>query len=107
MPAGAQKLIANGISNPNVGKMIPVTQTQVTQKVYGSNGKELTNLAIKPLSNDESNAPNGQNTSGPSSSTTSAAPSPTPTKKSTAGRLEIGLAALVGSATLILVCHIL
>lgn len=105
MPAGAQKLIASGISNPNVGKMIPVTQTKVTQKVYGSNGKELTNLAIKPLSNDESNAPNGQNTSGPSSSTTSAAASPTPTK-STASRSEIGLAALVGSAALFLACCI-
>lgn len=106
MPAGAQKLIANGISNPNVGKMIPVTQTKVTQKVYGSNGKELTDLAIKPLSNDESNTPNGSNTSGPSS-TTSAAASPTASKKSTASRSEVGAAVLVGCAALLLACHLL
>lgn len=106
MPAGAQELVDNGISKPNVGKLIPVTQTKVSQKVYGSNGKELTNLAIKPLPDDESNAPNGSNTSGPSS-TTSAGPSPTTTKKSAANRSEIGIIALVGSAALILVCQIL
>ncbi|KAL8824944.1 MAG: hypothetical protein Q9191_004713 [Dirinaria sp. TL-2023a] len=106
MPAGAQKLISNGISNPNAGKMIPVTQTKVTQKVYGSNGKELTDLAIKPLSNDESNTPSGSNTSGPSS-TTSAAASPTASKKGTASRSEVGAAALIGSAALLLVCHLL
>ena len=106
MPDGAQKLVDNGISEPNVGKLIPVTQTEVTQKVYGSNGKELTNLAIKPLPDDESNAPNGSNTSEPSS-TTSAGPSPTPTKKSAANRSEIGVVALAGPVALILVCQIL
>lgn len=79
IPSGGQKLIDNGISNPQNGKMIPVTQTKVPMAVYDSNNKQIDNLAIRPLQDDQSNTPNGVDTSGPSS--TSSGASPTPTKK--------------------------
>jgi len=100
IPSGGQKLIDNGISSPNNGKMVPVTQTKVAHAVYASNNKEISNLAIRPLQNDQSNAPNGQDTSGPSS--TSSGASPTPTKPSGSGRVEMGLSAVLGSAALFL-----
>ena len=103
IPSGGQKLIDNGISNPNNGKMVPVTQTKVSQAVYGSNNKQLTNLAITPLSNDESNAPNGQDTSGPSS--TSSGASPTSTKKGAAGRVKVGFSAVLGAAAIFFACR--
>ena len=93
VPSGGQKLIDNGISNPPVGKIIPVTSDKVVLPVYSSGGKLINNLAIKPLADDESNTPNGSNTSGASG--TSAA-SPSPTKKSGAGKTEIGVGAVVG-----------
>lgn len=99
IPSGGQKLIDNGIDKPNNGKMVAVTDTKVSQKVYDSNGKLLDNLAIQPLKNDESNSPNGQDTLGPSS--TSSGASPTSTKKSAAGRVEIGACAVFGAAALL------
>ena len=102
IPPGGQKLIDNGISKPNNGKMVPVTQTKVSQAVSGSNNKQLTDLAIHRLSNDQSNAPNGQDTSGPSS--TSSGANPTATKKGAAGRAEIGLSAILGAAILFFAC---
>lgn len=80
-PSGAQDIIDNGISNPNVGKLVPVTTTKVAQDVFGSQGKQLTGLAIKPLPDDASNVPNGTDTSGPDSA---AAPSASPSKKNSA-----------------------
>lgn len=77
-PSGAQDIIDKGISNPNNGKLIPVTTTKVTQTVFGSQGRQLTGLAIQPLPDDESNIPNGTDTSGP------AAPSASPSKKNSA-----------------------
>ena len=93
-PSGGQSLIDNGISNPNQGKLVSVTTTTVADAVYDANGNAIKNLAIKPLADDQSNTPNGTDTSGQSSSTTSATPSPT--KKGAAGRNEIGVGGLVG-----------
>lgn len=67
IPSGGQKLIDNGIENPNVGKLVPVTETTVPMDVYGSNGGLLKDLAIKPLPQDRSNTPNGQDTAGSTS----------------------------------------
>ncbi|KAL8949362.1 MAG: hypothetical protein Q9222_004527, partial [Ikaeria aurantiellina] len=82
IPSGGQDLINNGIKNPNNGKLVPVTQTAVTAAVYGSNGGLIRDLAIKPLPEDQSNTPNGQDTSGsasasPSGTTTGGKPTST------------------------------
>lgn len=94
VPSGGQTLIDNGIPNPNQGKLVSVTTTTVANPVYDANGNVIKNLAIKPLANDESNTPNGSNTSGQSSSTTGASPSST--KKGAAGRNAIGARPLIG-----------
>lgn len=78
IPDGGQQLIDNGIPNPNNGKLVSVTNTQVMETVYDSKGNVIQGLAIKPLPNDQSNLP-GENTSG-----TNAAASPTATKKGAA-----------------------
>ena len=92
LPAGAQSLIDNGIKDPNNGKLVQVTETAVKQPVYGSNGGEIKDLAIKPLADDQSNTPNGQDTSGsgssaatPSGTATGAKPSKT---SAAAGRMN-------------------
>ncbi|KAL8935992.1 MAG: hypothetical protein Q9216_005154 [Gyalolechia sp. 2 TL-2023] len=95
VPSGAQTLIDNGIDNPNVGNLVPVTETAVPVDVYGSNGGLLRNLAIEPLPQDQSNTPNGQDTTGSTSTNTS--PSGTssaggmPSSTSGVGKLAISL----------------
>jgi hypothetical protein len=81
IPSGAQDLIDNGISNPNQGKLVPVTTTKVSQTVKDANGNIINGLAIKPLPNDQSNTPG--------SVTTSGAPGATTTKKAAAGRMQV------------------
>ncbi|KAL8665890.1 MAG: hypothetical protein Q9202_001826 [Teloschistes flavicans] len=87
VPTGGQTLIDNGIENPNNGKLVPVTQTVVSATVYASNGGTIKDLAIQPLAEDQSNTPNGQDTSGSAStSSTSASGTSTGSKpKSTSG----------------------
>ena len=82
VPSGAQNIIDKGINNPNVGKLVPVTTTKVAQNVFDSQGRQLTGLAIKPLPDDESNIPNGTDTS--------AAPSASPSKKNSASLQGLG-----------------
>lgn len=83
VPPGGQDLIDNGIKNPNNGKLITLTQLNVTMPVYASNGAQLQGLAINPLPNDQSNTPNGQNTSG--TATTSGTPAGSAMPSSTSG----------------------
>ena len=82
VPSGGQSMIDNGIQNPMNGKIVSVTQTAVppSMTVFSSSGSVIPNLAIKPLPQDESNAPNGQDTGGSGTSS----PSPTPSKKGAA-----------------------
>ena len=94
VPSGGQSLIDNGIPNPNQGKLVSVTTTTVADTVYDANGNVIKNLAIKPLADDESNTPNGSNTSGQTSSTTGATSSPT--KKGAASRNGMGAHGLAG-----------
>ena len=92
VPPGAQDLIDNGISNAPTGKIVSITTTTVSQAVYAASGAQMTGLAIKPLEDDQSNTPNGQN-----ASETTASSSAKPSKKSAAGRVEVrfdGLAAI-------------
>lgn len=103
LPAGGQDTIDKGISNPNRGKLVPVTTTKVSQSVFGSQGRQLTGLAIKPLPDDESNTPNGTDTSGPDSTT--AAPSASPTKKNAASMQDVSNVVLASIlAVVLLVC---
>lgn len=107
VPPGAQDLINNGIKNANNGKIVSVSSTKVTQKVTDVGGNTLSNLAIKPLSNDESNKPSGETTGSNATSTsetssassspsgTAAAASSTSTKKGGAGKIEGSMIALV------------
>lgn len=83
LPSGGQDLINNGIKNPPTGQIKSVTQTAVpaSMTVYSSSGSVLSNLAIKPLPEDQSNTPNGQGTSG---STTSSSAKPSASKKGAA-----------------------
>ncbi|CCU82227.1 unnamed protein product [Blumeria hordei] len=80
-PPGAQELIDNGVPNPPVGKIIPVTDTVVKQKVLRSNGDPMTNLKIKLLAqNDANSPPNTGNSSDTGRTVNDAQPSPTDTK---------------------------
>lgn len=82
-PSGAQKLIESGISNPNNGKIISVTEVKVTQTVQDVSGAIITDLAITPLKSDGVNSPGTATTTSttPSDqSTTSAAPASTSSK---------------------------
>ncbi|KAH0541319.1 hypothetical protein FGG08_004243 [Glutinoglossum americanum] len=100
IPSGGQQLIDNGVKNPNQGKLIPVTDTKVTQKVEGSNGLVINGLAIQPLPDDQSNTPSGKNTSGEATGTSTAG-NPKSTKKGAGSRDEltwIMLGTFVGSA---------
>ena len=97
VPPGAQTLIDNGISNPNQGKLVPVTALDVKQVVKSSNGVVITGLAIKPLADDQSNVPSGQT---PPSTTSTAPPAATTSKKSAAPSVQrdwagLALASLV------------
>ncbi|KAI4129493.1 MAG: hypothetical protein LQ338_002210 [Usnochroma carphineum] len=106
IPSGGQSLINNGIKNPNNGKLVPVNQTVVTEDVYGSNGGLIKNLAIKALPQDQSNTPNGQDTSGSTSASPSPSASPSGTSsgakpKSTSGAGHASISLLLGIIALV------
>ena len=88
VPSGGQALIDRGLKNPNNGKLVAVDEMQVSLFVYRSDGSILQNLAIKPLADDESNTPNGSNTSD-SASTIGSIGQTTPTNKSSASHICI------------------
>ncbi|KAF2229678.1 glycoside hydrolase family 72 protein [Viridothelium virens] len=71
-PSGAQDLINNGLSNPQQGKVVQVSSTQVPMSVYATNGSQIEGLAIKPLQGNQANTPNQAGTSGGSASNTPA-----------------------------------
>ena len=89
-PAGAQKLIDEGIPNPPArGKTIPVKDLKVTTPVFSSSGKEVKNLAITLMKDgdEEGNMPSGQDIGiGARPSETSAtAPAPASSSKTNGG----------------------
>jgi 1,3-beta-glucanosyltransferase GAS3 len=94
--SGIEDLINNGIKNPTNGKLIKIEATTVPMAVYGSNGNQIKDLAIKPLADDQTNIPGGEITSGDGPT-----PSGTPKKKGSAakssatGGLFIGVALAV------------
>ena len=102
VPPGGQDLIDDGISNPNNGKLVQVTEQNVPQTIYSSNGAPIQGLAIRPLPDDQSNVPGGENTSGTATTTesgTGTSATPSTTTRAAAGRMEprlLGLFATVG-----------
>ncbi|MCJ1470591.1 hypothetical protein MMC07_009237 [Pseudocyphellaria aurata] len=89
LPPGAQSIIDHGLRNPNNGKLVDVSETLVAPAVYSSSQRRLQNLAIKKLPDDESNTPDGSDTSNSAPTTaSSSAGQPTPSKKSMASRPE-------------------
>lgn len=71
---GCADIIENGISNPQNGKLVDVTDTKPKQAVYGSNGNEVQNLDLVKLT--EANTPgnsslSSENTGTPTSTSTS------------------------------------
>ena len=71
-PSGVAKMIDNGISNPNVGKVVSVSSQTIPQTVYGVNGQVVTGVKLNVLSNDEANQPGltGSSTNGSSPTST-------------------------------------
>lgn len=91
-PSKVQEFIENGIPNANRGQLVPVNNTQVSQKIVDSSGKTIDNLQIKLLPNDEVNTPGPV----PSSTATATGPGSTPTSRAAsidgAGVLAVALA---------------
>ncbi|KAK5118266.1 hypothetical protein LTR85_008246 [Meristemomyces frigidus] len=60
-PSGAEALISSGVSSAPTGSIVSVTRTSVQVAVYATNGGQLENLEITPVSG--ANSP-GQNSAG-------------------------------------------
>lgn len=80
-PSGARDLINNGISSPVRGSLVSVTATAVPVAVYGTNGAQLSGIAITSVANGQANAPGAVPTA-----TTTGSASATATKKGSAAR---------------------
>jgi hypothetical protein len=92
---GCQDLIDNGIEKPQRGALVKVTDTQVKQKILGSNGQAMTGLTLNVAADDGSNTPGGENTS--PSSTTSAGNNPSDTGAAQPSETKKGGAARAAS----------
>ncbi|KAI9826069.1 MAG: hypothetical protein M1832_000518 [Thelocarpon impressellum] len=98
-PSDAQSLLDDGVPDANKGKLVPVKDTKVSQQVKDSKGAVLADLAIKPLPEDQSNAPDPSVTS----SATAAAASATKTggtgRGAVVGTWSVVSMAVVGALT--------
>ncbi|KAI1076397.1 glycoside hydrolase family 72 protein [Whalleya microplaca] len=75
VPKGVQDLIDNGISPKPNAKIVSISDWTVTHEVRDVDGKKLSDLSVKALSDDESNAPgSSSSSSGSSNGTENAAP---------------------------------
>lgn len=93
-PSGATALIASGLSNPNQGKLVAVTQLNVQNVVTASNGQPMTGIKITAIADDESNSPSGVTASNSTSTSTtamatSAAPAASSSKAAAVGHKEM------------------
>jgi len=90
VPPGGQTLIDNGISNPNNGKLVTITNTTVPFAVYDYNMNQITGLQLNILSNDGTNAPSGTNLTGSSTGTSSTSSSSPSASKNAGLQTEAG-----------------
>ncbi|KAL2024277.1 hypothetical protein VTK56DRAFT_8759 [Thermocarpiscus australiensis] len=61
LPPGAQEIIDNGVKPTPSGKLVKITDWKVKFQVKNPDGSVVTNLAVKPLADDDTNQP-GTNT---------------------------------------------
>jgi len=54
-------MISGGSGSKNIGKIVSVSDTNSPYSVFNVSGTQLNNLAVKPLSGDESNTPGSSN----------------------------------------------
>ncbi|KAK4039143.1 Glucanosyltransferase-domain-containing protein [Parachaetomium inaequale] len=92
LPPGAQEIIDNGVKPAPKGQLIKITDWKVKYTVKNPDGSAITNLAVKPLADDEINSP-GSNTDsgtetsndGSTGSETSSSPASTTSHNAAAG----------------------
>lgn len=86
---GCADIIKNGISKPNNGKLVDVTDTKPKQAVYGTNGAEIKGLELTKLK--EANTPGGSNFSSgnPSGTASGTAAQPSATKTGSASSMSV------------------
>ncbi|KAF1928054.1 glycoside hydrolase family 72 protein [Didymella exigua CBS 183.55] len=85
---GCADIIKNGISNPQNGKLVDVTDTKPKQTVYGSNGNEVQNLELTKLT--EANTPgNSSLSSGNTGTSTGTAATPSASKTGSASSMSM------------------
>ncbi|KAI1496167.1 beta-glucanosyltransferase gel2 [Biscogniauxia marginata] len=68
LPPGAQDIIDNGVSPKINGKIVEISDWSVSHTVKDADGKEITGLEVKPLSDGEVNTPGGTGTGSSSGS---------------------------------------
>jgi hypothetical protein len=110
---GCQDLIDNGIENPQNGALVDVTDTQVKQKVFGSNGQQIQDgLTLNVAEDDGSNTPNGDNTSPSGTPSSSGGSNPTqtgaqPSQTTTGDAGQLAPRTLLGAALLCVIAILL
>ncbi|KAL0940357.1 1,3-beta-glucanosyltransferase [Colletotrichum truncatum] len=92
VPPGGDDLIKNGIKNKPSGKIISISDWKVKYKVLSSDGKtELTNLAVSPLADSDTNTP-GTNTAGSTQAATASGAAATASSSSNPDSKNAGVA---------------
>ncbi|KAM7208485.1 Glucanosyltransferase domain containing protein [Naviculisporaceae sp. PSN 640] len=84
LPPNAPEILEAGVKPKPSGKLVDISDWKVTFKVTNPDGSEIENLAVKPLSNDETNQP-GTNTVNEGTSSTGSAPSETSSNAAVVG----------------------
>jgi hypothetical protein len=102
-PSKVQKMIDNGLSDANTGKLVEVKSTDITQKVYNANGQEITGIKLNILASGESNTPGAHSsgsTSGSSGSGSSGSSSSSGSdNKGAAGTISVPFVGLLSAAS--------
>lgn len=71
VPPKTQTIIDNGVTSKPVGKIVSISDYEVTQTVMNSDGTMLSGLAVKPLADDATNTAGTNTASGTNSSSSS------------------------------------
>ncbi|KAH6848288.1 Glucanosyltransferase-domain-containing protein [Chaetomium sp. MPI-CAGE-AT-0009] len=70
LPPGAQEIIDGGVKPAPKGKLVKISDWKVKYTVKNPDGSTITNLAVKPLADDDINSPGSNTDSGTDTSTT-------------------------------------
>lgn len=113
LPPGAQEIIDKGVKPAPKGQLVKITDWKVKYTVKNPDGSTITNLAVKPLADDDINSPGSNTDSGVDTSTTGTQTSdastdgtessaPTPSDNAAAGPVAGVLPAMVLGAFAVL-----